>query len=775
VRRSLFPLLTVALLASSCSHLVPLSTSQALERLNVSTTKVYDADGNVIANLHGEINREIVPLVQIPPPVRDAVVAIEDERFYTHQGIDLRSIVRAAKTNAQDPGAVQGGSTISQQLAKNLYFARPSRTVARKIAEARETLQLERTYSKDRILEMYLNTIYLGRGVYGVEAAAQSYFGKHASDLTLADAAFLAGLIHEPGRYEWSPSDPPARQNERRVAAQERRNTVLDTMLRLRFITRDEAERAKHAPLKVKPVGEQHWTHPYFVDLVLRQLGVLRSRPNDPLDPRFDFLGRTYAERAARAYRGGLRIYTTLDPRAQAAAERAVATEVPTDLTRLSAALASIEPPTGYIRALVGGRNYYPDCRKYTAANAPNACRLARVNLALGDEGGGSGRQPGSSFKPFVLTAALERGIPVSQEYASDEFTYSYQGGTWNVHNYEGEGGGYRDLVDATAHSINAVYARLEIEGVGDGNALTGAQRVATIARRMGVSLATPDEIRARCGANYLRTDPCQPADLTPAIALGAKEVSPLEMASAYATFANDGVRVEPTAVVRITDPEGHVLYQAHPTQLRVIPAGIARAVTMVLRTVVERGTGTAAAIDRPAAGKTGTSESWHDAWFDGFVPQLAASVWVGNPVSILDSMTPANGYPYKVVGGTIPAAIWHSFMSKTLNGIAVRQFALPPAVFFQPGTGADATAAPSSTATTAPAATYGTVPDVLGTGFGRASAEVSAAGYSVSTVRQCDPTGNSDPGDVWRQDPGGDMQAPANSNVTLWYGGSEC
>src|SRR5439155_25367549 len=192
-------------------------------------------------NLHGEIDREIIPLAQIPPPVRDAVVAIEDERFYSHQGLDVRSIVRAARQNASAAGraGVQGGSTISQQLAKNLYFPRPSRTVARKVAEARVTLQLERTYSKDRILEMYLNTIYLGRGVYGIEAAARSYFGKTASQLTLADAAFLAGLIHEPGRYEWSPSDPPARQTERRAAGEARRAVVLDQMLRMRFITRE--------------------------------------------------------------------------------------------------------------------------------------------------------------------------------------------------------------------------------------------------------------------------------------------------------------------------------------------------------------------------------------------------------------------------------------------------------------------------------------------------------------------------------------------------------
>jgi penicillin-binding protein 1A len=781
VRLSRFPLpialISCALLASACGQLTPLTTRQALDRFNVSTTKVYDADGNVIANLHGEIDRDIVPLAQIPPPVRDAVVAIEDERFYTHQGIDLRSIVRAIKENAraaeQGGGGVQGGSTITQQLAKNLYFSRPGRTIGRKVAEARVTLQLERTYSKDRILEMYLNTIYLGRGVYGIEAAAHSYFGKPASALTLADAAFLAGLIHEPGRYEWSPSDPPARQAERRAAGIARRRLVLETMERLHFISRQDEHAADESPLQLKPVGEDHWSHPYFVDLVLRQLGVLRSRSTDPLDPRFDFLGRTATERAARAYRGGLRIYTTLDPRAQAAAEHAVQSGLPSDLSRLSAALVAIEPSTGYVRALVGGRDYYPSCAK---SSASQVCRLARVNLALGDEGGGSGRQPGSSFKPFVLTAALERGVPLNQEYSGDEFTYSYQGGTWTVHNYEGEEGGYHDLTDGTAHSINAVFAHLEIDGVGDGNGLTGAQRVATVARRMGVGLPTPDQLRARCGADYLRTDACLPADDTPAIALGAKEVSPYDMASAYATFADDGIRVEPTAIVRITDPEGRVLYQAQPDHARVIPAGVARAATSVLTSVIQRGTGTAAAIGRPAAGKTGTSQGWRDAWFDGFVPQLAASVWVGNPIPIpgegIESMTPDNGYPFKVVGGTFPAQIWHDFMSRALDGIPMRDFALPPAVFFNGLSGSSSSPTPLPQAT---ALTIGGVPDVVGTSLRRGSAEVSAAGFRAAPVEECDPTGNAAPGDIWRQDPGGGSSAPQGSTVSLWYGSDGC
>jgi penicillin-binding protein 1A len=543
-------------------------------------------------------------------------------------------------------------------------------------------------------------------------------------------------------------------------------------MVSLGSISRSEADDANAVPLQLKPVGEQHWKHPYFVDLVLRQLGVLRARTSDPLDPRFDFLGRTFAERSARAYRGGLRIYTTLDPRVQDAAEAAVASQLPSDLNRLFAALAAIEPSTGYVRALVGGRDYYPDCRRYTAAQAPPTCKLAKVNLALGEEGGGSGRQPGSSFKPFVLTAALERGISLSSTYQSDPFTQSYRGGVWTVHNYEGEGGGPMNLVEGTAHSVNAVYARLLVQGVGDGDPLAGAQRVASIARRMGVSLPTPEELHARCGPLFARTDACLPADLTPAIALGAKEVSPYEMASAYATFANDGVRVQPTAIARVDDSDGHVLYRAKPERKRVIPAGVARAATSVLQAVVQRGTATAAGIDRAAAAKTGTSESWRDAWLDGYVPQLAAVVWVGNPIPRpgigVESMTPANGYPYRVVGGTIPAMIWHAFMSKALDGIRVRDFAAPPSIFFE---GVSAAAEPSPTSALA----VGYVPDVTDMSVNRASAELSAVGLGVTSVGRCDPTGTGAQGDVYKQSPPAGSAARAGSSVTIWWQPNGC
>lgn len=769
----------IAVVATSCGQLESLSTEQALDRLNVATTKVYDAQGNVIANLHGEINRDIVPLARIPRHVRDAVVAIEDERFWTHQGIDLRSIARAAAQNAgtNGDGRIQGGSTISQQLAKNLYFPDPARTLTRKLAEARVTLQLERQYTKDEVLEMYLNTIYFGRGVYGIETAANSYFGKGAAELTLAEGAFLAGLIHEPARYEWTTTDNPGRRRERLAAARGRRNTVLRRMAALGFIDSDRAEDPRLAPLRVRSAGERRWEHPYFVDYVLRQLGVLRNSRSDRLDPRFHFLGDSFEERSARVYRGGLRIYTTLDPRAQDSAEQAALTVLPAELDRLSMALVAIEPSTGYVRALIGGRDYYPSCP--SSGELPQMCRIAKVNLALGNYGGGSGRQPGSAFKPFVLATALQRGITLAQTFPSDPFTYSYPGGVWRVSNYDGAGGGQLDLVSATARSVNAVFARLEIDGVGDGDGQAGAERVAGLARRLGIGFPTREELRAACRDDYARTDPCLPADDTPAIALGAKEVSPFDMATAFATFANDGVRVEPTAIVRVTDGQGRVVYQAEPDRRRVLASAVARSVTSVLGRVIQSGTGTRAAIDRPAAAKTGTSQAWRDAWLAGYVPQLAAVVWVGNPIPPpgegAESMTPANGYPYRIVGGTLPASIWRAFMSEALEGVPVRRFAPPPAVVFRPPLQAPEPELleeePEEDIPSGP----GIVPSVIGLLYGRARNNLERAGYEVATKSECSPSRRTRLHRVWAQDPGGGSEASRGDTVTIWYQPGGC
>jgi penicillin-binding protein 1A len=773
-------MITVALLASACGRLEPLSTEQALDRLTVATSKVYDAKGNVIADLHGEINRDIASIGQIPKHMRDAVVAVEDERFWRHQGLDLRSITRAALSNLRKTSGTQGGSTISQQLAKNLYFPRPARTLTRKVAEARVTWQLERQYTKREILEMYLNTIYLGRGMYGVETASHSYFGKSAHDLTLPESAFLAGLIHEPARYEFSQSDPPDTREKRIGDATNRRNYVIGRMRKLGLLSAAQADRAVAEPLDVKPAGAQIWKQPYFVDLVLRQLGVLRNSRTQRLDPRFDFLGTTGEERSRNVYLRGLRIYTTLDPRAQQAANDAVKNVLPKEFDRLSVAMAAIEPGTGYIRALIGGRDYYPDCEA-KKAQSTHLCRLAKLNLALGNYGGGSGRQPGSSFKPFVLTAALLRGIPLYQTYSSDEFTYPIANSApWHVTNYDGAGGGNLTLLDGTARSVNAVFARLEVEGVGDGDAFAGSARVAETARLLGIGFPTTTELRARCGGKYLQYDACIPADNVPAIALGAKEVSPLDMASAYSTFANDGTRVEPTAIVRIEDARGRVLYDAQPSTFEAIPPGVARGVTYALQQVFARGTGTAAKLDRPSAGKTGTSQQWRDAWLAGFTPQLAAVVWIGNPIPIPgvgnESMTPANGYPIRITGGSYPARIWHEFMTAALEGVPVVDFPKPPSQLFRGGISTPTSPTPSGSPSASDLeAQDGTVPSVLGRSFGDARSEIQAAGFRTDLQRGCDPSGDSELHEVYAQSPGGGSTASEGATVTVSYQGGGC
>jgi membrane peptidoglycan carboxypeptidase len=329
-------------------------------------------------------------------------------------------------------------------------------------------------------------------------------------------------------------------------------------------------------------------------------------------------------------------------------------------------------------------------------------------------------------------------------------------------------------LVDATARSVNAVFARLEIEGVGEGNGIKGASYVAGVARRMGVAFPTRKELEFRCGDRYKKVDACLAADDTPAIALGAKEVSPMDVAVAYSTFANDGVRVEPTAIVRITDAKGRVLYRADPKRLRAVPSGVARGVTYAMQQVVKRGTGRRAAIDRPAAGKTGTSQQWRDAWFDGFVPQLEATVWVGNPKplpgGVVESMTPANGYPYRIVGGTLPAMIWHAFMTKALAGIPVEDFAPPPTVLFR-----GAAHAPEPTVTPDLDDFDGRVPDVVGDKYIRAETELRRAGYSSRTIEGCDRSGNYDAREVFAQDPAGGSEEPAGTVVTIVYQASEC
>ncbi|HKY50930.1 MAG TPA: transglycosylase domain-containing protein, partial [Candidatus Limnocylindria bacterium] len=659
------------------------------------SSKLFASDGSQVATLHGEINRDPVPLSRIPRQLQEAAIAIEDRRFYQHGAVDIRGTARALLHNISS-GEQQGGSTITQQLAKNLYFHGRPRTIWRKGAEAILAVGLERVSSKDQILQAYLNTAYFGRGAYGVQTAARSYFRKDVSKLTLAESAFLAGLIHTPARYDFTTTDAPDVQRSRKVAATDRRNVVLDAMAAARRISREEAARAKAEPVDIEPPRDPRWKHPYFVDAVLRELGVLRNRGDAAPDPRFDVLGTTHADRADAVYRKGLRITTTLDRDIQENAEDAISEQLPEGvLPKLSAALVSVQPGTGAVRALVGGRDYYPKgCDDVSdASSQPAACRHAKVNLALGSLAGGSGRQPGSSFKPIVLAAALEEGLSLRQQLDGSPFTYHYgEQAEWKVANYENSAGGTMDVIDATVRSVNAAYARLEIQFLGDGVGTKGSAKVARVARKLGISLPTSDELKDRCGESYNRNGGCTPADNVPAIALGAKEVSPIDMAGAYATFANDGVYARPTLIAKITDADGKVIYRAEPDTHRAVSSETARGVSHVLQQVVQRGTGRSAALDRAVAGKTGTSQEWRDAWFDGYIPQLATVTWVGNPVPVqsggrwtVESMTPSNGYPTRIVGGSFPARIWHAAMQPSVDKLDVRDFPDAPSSLFGP------------------------------------------------------------------------------------------
>ncbi|TLM80064.1 MAG: PBP1A family penicillin-binding protein [Actinobacteria bacterium] len=546
------------------------------------TSVVYAADGSVLAEWHGEVDRTMIAYEDMSGDVRDAVVAVEDQRFYSHNGVDWEAIARAFTANTKSGAVSQGGSTITQQLVK-LLFTDGKRTLGRKAREALLAFELESKADKRKVLETYLNIVYFGRGAYGIEAASRTYFGKSAADLTLAESALLAGVIRSPGRY--SPTEDPE-------AAVERRNVVLSKMREQGFITSDQELAAKREPLKLVARRPEAVRAPYFVEYVKTQL--------------IDRLG------AEAVYTGGLRVYTTLDPRLQAEAEAAAGRALPS-ASDPEVALVSIRHKTGDIVAMVGGRDF------------------ARDKFNLASQGR---RQPGSAFKPFVLVAALEKGISPDSKWSGAPYSVPVTDGVWKVENYEGGfSSGMLSLRDATAFSVNGVYARLIMA--------VGTERVIEVAHRMGI---------------------VSTLDPNPAIALGglSQGVTPLEMASAYGTIASGGTHAEPGGIVKVTDDAGAVVYQPSRPATRVVDERVAVTASTVLHDVVERGTGTAAKMAAWAAGKTGTTQSYRDAWFVGYTGDLVTAVWVGHRAAQVD-MTNVHGT--KVTGGSYPARIWSDFM----------------------------------------------------------------------------------------------------------------
>jgi penicillin-binding protein 1A len=577
---------------------LPLPVDLPEERLQPErqASTVFALDGTPIGVFKGaETQTEIAP-ENIPDTIRRAVVAAEDHRFFKHRGVDWQAIGRALQEDIKARDFVQGGSTLTQQLIRNLYTG-SEKTMGRKAKEALLAIQAERVYSKDDILARYLNTVYLGESTFGVEAASQSYFRKPAKDVTLSEAALLAGVIPAPSVY--SPRANPE-------IAEQRRNLVLDLMARYKMATPEEVAEARAAKPVVYPPPKVETEFPWFMDYLRVYL--------------LNVKGYT----AQQIYGGSLRIETTFDPRLQAAAEKAVARlDKPKDP---EAALATIEPQTGFVRAIVGGRNW----------------DASQVNLALGRLGGGSGRQAGSSFKPYVLAKAFESGMRPEKRYRAPSCARP-RGFDKPVCNYGGSGYGSVDLRTATMKSINTVFAQLIAD--------VGVMPTAELALRMGIKGI--DLKKKQYGV----------------LALGTQETSVLEQASAYGVFANHGVRVEPTPVLRILDVEGNVVEDNRKANgNRVLSEPVADNVTSVLQGVVQKGTARRADIGRPAAGKTGTSENWENAWFVGYTPTLATAVWMGYP-NTNRTMANVHGVDH-VVGGSLPAMMWHDFMTEAVKDV---------------------------------------------------------------------------------------------------------
>ncbi len=566
------------------------------------TTTVYAADGSVLAEWHAEQDRVLVTYQQLPKHLVDAIVAIEDRRFWIHPGVDVQAVARAAVENLEAGAVVQGGSTITQQYVKNVLLT-DSVTLERKAEEAGLALQLEETLSKVEIFERYANTAFFGEGAFGVGAAARRYFGKEVADLSLAESALLAGVLAAPTDY--NPFDHPE-------ASRQRRDVVLDTMLELGWIDLPAAIAAAAEPVVLAERGaSDRMRHPYFTDEVRR---ALLANPA---------LGSTPEDRWHLVTTGGLRIYTTLDLAVQRAAEDAIASLIGD--TGPAAALVAVDPRNGYVTAVVGGRDFYSPTDG-----------IAQFNLATQGR-----RQPGSAFKPFALAAALEAGATLESTWPGGRTaTLQTDSGPWTLSNHEESYFPSLSLLEATVFSVNVPYAYVE--------QWIGTERLIATARAAGIT---------------------SPIAATPSVVLGTEEVTVLEMASAYGTFASGGIRVTPVLVTRVEDRNGSVLFEHVPAFSRVFSTTVAEQVTTALTEAVRRGTGQQARIGRPVAGKTGTTESNHDAWFVGYTPELSAAVWVGFPEGNRPLEAPDT--PYTITGGTWPAQIWSRFAIAALSGIA--------------------------------------------------------------------------------------------------------
>ena len=620
---------------------LPAAAAQADE-----TSILYDRNGIEIARFHGEENRVPLDLEEISPVLIDAVIAAEDRDFFTHPGVDPLAIARAAWVDIRSEGVLQGGSTITQQYIKNVFLT-PDRTFTRKLKEAAFAIKLERETSKDDILEGYLNTIYFGRGAYGIEAAARVWFGVRAGALNVGQSAYLAGLIRAPEIADVSrPNQVPE--------AYRRRRSVLGAMLEEGYVTRAEYDQVEATPI-------EGYTLARVENSSVQISEAARVAGTDYLIEEI----RTHIEQRYGdqiLFRGGLRITSTIDLRLQLEANQAALSSLRREGDPTAAVLVVDE--LGGIRAMVGGRGF----------------DVSHVNLALGTDGGGSGRQAGSVFKPIVLAHAVQEQVSVESRYWAPpvyELEGLDNGNDWTVRNHLNTDYGIIDLVEATAQSANTAYAQLIRD--------LGPQPVVDLAHDLGIE-----------------------SELLPfySLALGAQEVSVLDMTRAYSTFAGRGERREPGLVLEVLDSDGTLLERFEPTAERVMTRQEADVVTDVLREVIENGTGVGAKVPGvETAGKTGTTQDYRDAWFVGYSPRFTTAVWVGFPGTV-KSMRDVAGVDF-VTGSNVPANIWRQVMRAAHVDVDPGNFVKPgpyPGVIY----GVDATIPPSTVPpdTTVPAET---------------------------------------------------------------------
>ncbi|MEG4023371.1 penicillin-binding protein 1A [Microcoleus sp. S13C4] len=561
------------------------------------TTHIYDINGKPLASIHDEANRDVVPLDQISPNLKRAVLAIEDSNFFTHKGINPGGIARALLVNLEKGRTVEGGSTLTMQLVKNLFLS-PQSKFSRKVAEAVMSIRLEQILHKDQILQLYLNQIYLGHNLYGVETASRSYFNKSASNLTLAEAAMLAGLISAPEEYS-----PFVNYK----LAKERQITVLSRMKELKWITPAQETAARGEKIKLGKITSFGGSQvPYVTQAVVQELT------------------RRFGRDAV--VKGGMRVQTTIDLKMQRIAEETVKAwhdrlyyqGLFYDREEGQIALAAVDPRTHFVKAMVGGVDY----------------EKSQFNRAIQAR-----RQPGSSFKPFIYYAAFASG-----KYTPDSVVYDSPVGYRDGDGYyypQNYGGGFSGAVTIR----RALESSLNIPAIKLGQEV-GLNKVIEICRVLGIR------------------SPMEPVISLP---LGAVDLTPLEMAGAFATFANNGWHSDTTFIVQVTDSSGNVLLDNTPKPKLVLNSWAAASVNSALQGVINNGTARAAQLGRPAAGKTGTTSSERDIWFVGYVPQLSVAVWMGN-----DNYRPMS---YGATGGTIVAPVWRDFMSQALEGVPAENF----------------------------------------------------------------------------------------------------